>query len=61
MVEGALATLFDSGLTPQGTMDLVPVKPLVDLEPSVTAAFRTALPALHAKIRPVPAVPAATS
>jgi pyrroline-5-carboxylate reductase len=57
MVEGALATLLDAGLTPQATMDLVPVKPLAELEPAVAEAYRTALPALHAKIRPtLPAV-----
>jgi pyrroline-5-carboxylate reductase len=52
MVDGALATLLDSGLTPAAVMDLVPVKPLAELEAGVTAAYRTTLPALHTKIQP---------
>lgn len=55
MVDGAMRTLLDSGLTPEAVMDLVPVKPLAELEPSVAAAYRTALPVLHAKIRPAQA------
>jgi pyrroline-5-carboxylate reductase len=53
MVDGAVATLLDSGLTPAAVMDLIPVRPLQGLEESVAAAYRTALPALFAKIRPV--------
>lgn len=52
MLDGALRTLLDAGLSPAATMDLIPVKPLAELEPSVAAAYRTVLPALHAKIRP---------
>jgi pyrroline-5-carboxylate reductase len=52
MVEGALATLLDAGLTPAATMDLIPVKPLADVERTVIDAYRAALPALYAKIRP---------
>ena len=52
MVEGALATLLDAGLTPAATMDLIPVKPLAEMERTVIEAYRTALPALHAKLRP---------
>jgi pyrroline-5-carboxylate reductase len=57
MVIGALATLLDSGLSPAAVVDLVPVKPLAASEPGIVAAFREALPALHAKIRstPIPA------
>jgi pyrroline-5-carboxylate reductase len=57
MLTGALATLLDSDLTPTEVMDLVPVKPLSDLEPVVTSAYRTALPSLHARIRPGEAQP----
>jgi pyrroline-5-carboxylate reductase len=56
MVSGALASLLDSGLTPAAVMDLVPVKPLAGAEPLVVAAYRDALPALHAKIAPAPAI-----
>lgn len=52
MVEGALATLLDAGLTPDATMDLIPVKPLAEMERAVIDAYRTALPALHEKIKP---------
>ncbi len=54
MLEGAQATLLRSGLTPAAVMDLIPVRPLQAIEESVTAAYGTALPALHAKIRPTP-------
>jgi pyrroline-5-carboxylate reductase len=53
MVDGAMATLLDSGLTPAAVMDLVPVKPLAELESTVTTAYQSVLPSLHAKIRPV--------
>jgi pyrroline-5-carboxylate reductase len=58
MVDGSVATLLKSGLSASATMDLVPVKPLAEMEPTVTHAYRAALPALHAKIRP--AVPVAS-
>jgi pyrroline-5-carboxylate reductase len=59
-VNGAVATLLHGGLTPEAVMDLIPVKPLADVEPALQSAYRTLLPALHAKIRPV-AAPRATS
>ena len=52
MIAGAVSTLLDSGLSPEQVMDLVPVKPLAAHEPSMTAAYAEALPALHAKIHP---------
>ena len=52
MLDGAAATLLQSGLTPAAVMDLIPVRPLQAIEESVAAAYRTALPALFAKIRP---------
>jgi len=51
---GAVATLLDSGLSPDAVIDLVPVKPLAAAEPAIGAAYRDALPALYAKIRPAP-------
>ena len=54
MLDGAQATLLRSGLSPSAVMDLIPVRPLQAIEESVTAAYSTALPALHAKIRPTP-------
>jgi pyrroline-5-carboxylate reductase len=52
MLDGAQATLLRSGLAPAAVMDLIPVRPLQAIEESVSAAYGTALPALHAKIRP---------
>jgi pyrroline-5-carboxylate reductase len=52
MVCGAARTLVDSGLTPAEVMDLVPVKPLADMEPSVLEFYRSRIPALHQKIKP---------
>jgi len=52
MVCGAARTLVDSGLTPAEVMDLVPVKPLAEMEPPVLEFYRTRLPALFQKIKP---------
>lgn len=52
MVCGAARTLVDSGLTPTEVMDLVPVKPLAEMEPHVLDFYRTRLPALFQKIKP---------
>jgi pyrroline-5-carboxylate reductase len=53
MVEGALSTLLDAGMSPAATMDLIPVKPLAPVESEVTGAYHSLLPALYSKIRPV--------
>lgn len=53
MLSGAVATLWDAGLTPAAIMDLIPVKPMAEVAPTVDSAYRTLLPALHAKIHPV--------
>jgi len=52
MVCGAARTLLESGLTPAQVMDLVPVKPLAEMEPQVAEMYRTKLPALFQKIKP---------
>lgn len=52
MVTGATSTLLDSGLTPAEVMDLVPVKPLAEMEPQVLELYRTRIPALFQKIKP---------
>ncbi|MBI5689023.1 MAG: NAD(P)-binding domain-containing protein [Verrucomicrobia bacterium] len=52
MVCGAARTLVDSGLPPAEVMDLVPVKPLAEMEPTVLEFYRTRLPALYQKIKP---------
>ncbi|MBI1361540.1 MAG: pyrroline-5-carboxylate reductase [Alphaproteobacteria bacterium] len=52
MVCGATRTLLESGLAPAEVMDLIPVKPLAEMEAQVTEMYRTRLPALYQKIKP---------
>ena len=52
MVDGATATLLESGLKPAAVMDLIPVKPLAEMEEQVGALYQTRLPALYQKIKP---------
>ena len=52
MVCGAARTLLESGLTPAEVMDLIPVKPLGEMEPQVSEMYRTRLPAVYQKIKP---------
>jgi pyrroline-5-carboxylate reductase len=52
MVCGATRTLLESGLDPAAVMDLIPVKPLAEMEPQVAELYRTRLPALFQKITP---------
>jgi pyrroline-5-carboxylate reductase len=52
MVCGAARTLLESGLTPAEVTDLIPVKPLAEMEAQITEMYRTRLPAIHQKIKP---------
>jgi len=52
MVCGGARTLLESGLTPAEVMDLIPVKPLAEMEAQVAEMYRSRLPALHQKIKP---------
>jgi len=52
MVCGGTRTLLESGLTPAEVMDLIPVKPLAEMEAQVAELYRTRLPALYQKIKP---------
>ena len=52
MVCGGTRTLLESGLTPAEVMDLIPVKPLAEMEPQVVEMYRTRLPGLYQKIKP---------
>jgi len=52
MVCGTTRTLLESGLTPAEVMDLIPVKPLAEMESQVTEMYRTRLPAIYQKIKP---------
>ena len=49
---GGTRTLLESGLSPAEVMDLIPVKPLAEMEARVTEMYRTRLPALYQKIKP---------
>lgn len=51
MARGASATLLQSGLAPQEVMDLVPVRPMADDEPTIRGAIQTRVRAIHAKLR----------
>jgi pyrroline-5-carboxylate reductase len=52
MVCGATRTLLESGLSPAEVMDLIPVKPLAEMESQITELYRTRLPAIYQKIKP---------
>jgi len=52
MVCGGTRTLLESGLTPAEVMDLIPVKPLAEMQAQVTELYRTRLPAVYQKIKP---------
>ena len=52
MVCGSTRTLLESGLSATEVMDLVPVKPLGDLEAGLIEAYRSRLGAVHQKLKP---------
>lgn len=52
MVNGAARTLLESALSPEEVRDLIPVKPLAEMEPQVTETYRTCLPTIYQKICP---------
>jgi pyrroline-5-carboxylate reductase len=51
MVNGAVKTMYESGLTPAEVMDLVPVKPLSDDETVIKGFYRNKLSALYKKLK----------
>jgi pyrroline-5-carboxylate reductase len=51
MAKGAVETMFESGLTIEEVIDLVPVKPLADDEPVIKNIYKTKLEALFAKLK----------
>src|SRR5512139_460716 len=51
MVAGAASTMTGAEMTAESVMDLVPVKPLAPIEPTVKEAYRSTLGALHKKLR----------
>ena len=51
MAEGAVNTLFGSGMTAEEVIDLIPVKPLGEDEAAIKAAYRTRLEPLYRKLK----------
>jgi pyrroline-5-carboxylate reductase len=51
MMNGAASTMAGAGLAPEGVMDLIPVKPLASMEPTVKDAYVSTLGALHKKLK----------
>jgi pyrroline-5-carboxylate reductase len=52
MLTGAVAAMNDAGLSPEEVQDLIPVRPLADLQPAILEGYRTRLTAVAEKIRP---------
>jgi pyrroline-5-carboxylate reductase len=51
MLDGTRATMADAGLTPEGVMDLIPVKPLAPIESTVREAYGQTLTELYKKLK----------
>lgn len=51
MLEGMVATAFDSGLTEARVLDLIPGKPMQQNEEAIKAMYAAALPAALAKLK----------
>jgi len=49
---GAINLLFESGLSPENVMDLIPVKPIGEHQTQITEIYQTKLMGLFEKIRP---------
>ena len=52
MLKGSMETLFDSELTKDEVMNLVPVKPLGEYEETIKGFYDSKLREIFAKIRP---------
>ncbi len=51
MIHGAEQTLFESGLSPEAVMDLVPTKPLKEDEQNIQALYTNRLQVLYSKLK----------
>jgi len=49
---GAINLLFESGLSPEKVMDLIPVKPISEHQTPITEIYQTKLLGLFEKIKP---------
>lgn len=52
MLDGCAQTMAKSGLSRDQVLDLIPRKPLAEVEPILLNAYRTVLPAVLAQIKP---------
>ena len=52
MLSGAVATMLESGLDAGAVEELIPVKPLAEVEPTILEAYRTKLKGIFEKIKP---------
>ncbi len=52
MISGAVDTMFNSNLTPEQVMDLVPVKPIGEAEENFKELYNSKLTAIFNKIKP---------
>lgn len=52
MICGAAETVSKSGLAPDQVLDLIPVKPLAEEEPTIEKIYQERLTTLHQKIKP---------
>ena len=52
MLAGTVATMLDSGLGAEAVQDLVPVKPMADIVPTILDEYRTKLTAVFDRIKP---------
>lgn len=53
MIDGTTQTLFNSGLSYEQVVDLVPVKPMSEYENTIKEFYRNNLNAIYQKIKPV--------
>jgi pyrroline-5-carboxylate reductase len=51
MLNGAVKTIYESGLTPAEVMDLIPVKPLGEEESTIKGFYRNKLNGLYKKLK----------
>ncbi len=51
MLQGAVKTLFNSGLDYEAVCDLIPVKPLADQEAQIREAFEGHLSKLYSRLK----------
>jgi len=51
MAEGAAKTMYESDLTPEDVMDLIPVKPLGEEEETIKSLYRSKLEGLYKKLK----------